>query len=445
MIRHTTVSSGADFNPFGGFVWHRRSMPITTLGRGQGSVAVKLQRLAWSATLESGECNLEAWRQQTKGFLSDQGTEKGIRQAPFGPKQEIDGVLEDIKQNRLSRSDERARKITFLPYALQQPGYLHVYFNALEECLGKVDLWKSYEYMLSGFVKMLGELSYNDKLLATSFKHVPREVRHKVHLFKGQHLDWRWEHLESLLEQIIDIYPTFVSHFKSEDFKDETSLCKKVKSGCLCPWFGPFSECCYVISHQVGREARWLEGCFCHEDTLITCSNWRKRVRSMQEATGADTCPWKGKRLPAFAMGHVSGVCERVRMCSSVRYRQALLAAPPEVSSKISMLESAVKTQWCSIIQGKFIFAESNPHNCVAAFAQYMGYPKVDCKAKVLKNFAEYNAVANKEQIAHTGWCFFPRRRRSVNSIGIMRTIPIPMCMRILTCSQRCRSMPFAP
>ena len=121
------------------------------------------------------------------------------------------------------------------------------------------------------------------RLLATSFKDAPREVRQKVHSFPGKHLDWRWEHLEEVLEQFIDIYPTFVSHFNSLDFQDESSLCKKVKSGCECPWFGLFSECLYVICYQIGKEARWLEGCYCHEDKLIACSNWRKRVRSMQE------------------------------------------------------------------------------------------------------------------------------------------------------------------
>ena len=165
MIRNTTVSasSGADFNPFGGFTWQRRSMPITTIGRGQSSVAVKLQRIAWSGTLESGEEHFEAWRSQTKGFTSDQGTEKGICHAPFGSKLEIGYVLENIKQNNISRSDERARSITFLPNALRQPGYLHVYFNALEEGITKTSSWKAYENDLSGFVKILTGPGYRER------------------------------------------------------------------------------------------------------------------------------------------------------------------------------------------------------------------------------------------------------------------------------------------
>ena len=118
-------------------------MAPTTIGRGEGNVATKLSRLAHSAVLEAGEKHLYDWRIQTKGFLSDQGTERGIRAAPFGDKDEISEVMSAIKEQRLPNLDPRAVKVVFLMFALQQPGLMHVFFNTLEEAITKVVFGRS--------------------------------------------------------------------------------------------------------------------------------------------------------------------------------------------------------------------------------------------------------------------------------------------------------------
>ena len=90
-----------NLDPFGGFTWVRRSMVVTTMNKARTSGAMKLQRLAHAAALEAGAENLWAWRNQVKGFLSDQGTERGICSAPFGAADEVADVLKALKENRL--------------------------------------------------------------------------------------------------------------------------------------------------------------------------------------------------------------------------------------------------------------------------------------------------------------------------------------------------------
>ena len=218
MIRPANASvERENFSPWGGFEWQRRSMVPTTIGRGEGNVATKLSRIAHSAVLEAGEKHLYDWRIQTKGFLSDQGTERGIRAAPFGDKDEISEVMSAVKEHRLPSFDPRAVKVVFLMFALQQSGLMHVYYNALEEAIAKVECWKEYLTLLAAFVKILGDASYKERLLEKSFAAAPASTRRLLHAFAGTIVDWRWEHLEELLEQVIDLIEPMRTYFRPED------------------------------------------------------------------------------------------------------------------------------------------------------------------------------------------------------------------------------------
>ncbi|CAE7170927.1 unnamed protein product [Symbiodinium microadriaticum] len=74
-----------DFNPWGGFQHVRRSMLCTTIARGEGSTASKAAKMIHMINVENGGDNLQAYRAEVRGFLSDQGTERGIaRNFPSG-------------------------------------------------------------------------------------------------------------------------------------------------------------------------------------------------------------------------------------------------------------------------------------------------------------------------------------------------------------------------
>ena len=120
------------FNGLGGFEWERRNLPVQTFGRGEGSVATKVARTAHAAILECGQDMLWTFRQSIKGFVADQGAERNMAKAPFGDRQAVSTVINDLKHRRLHLSDERARDILFFPYSMDHNDLMHIFFNALE-------------------------------------------------------------------------------------------------------------------------------------------------------------------------------------------------------------------------------------------------------------------------------------------------------------------------
>ena len=98
------------------------------------------------AVLESGPEHLWDWRISVLGFLSDQGTERGIRSAPFGAEAEADAALGALRAGMFHMFEPKAKNIVFLPLpsALDQPGMFHVLFNAVEESFTEIDAWSLY-------------------------------------------------------------------------------------------------------------------------------------------------------------------------------------------------------------------------------------------------------------------------------------------------------------
>ena len=79
------------------------------------------------------------------GFLSDQCTERGIRSAPFGAKEEVDAALGALRAGLLHTFEPEAKNnVFFLPNALDQAGIFHVLFNAVEEAFTEIDAWRLY-------------------------------------------------------------------------------------------------------------------------------------------------------------------------------------------------------------------------------------------------------------------------------------------------------------
>jgi hypothetical protein len=58
------------FDPFKGFRWERRAMPYMTIGRGEGSLATKLDRMVHTICLEAGQNNLPSSPIFTDGHLA---------------------------------------------------------------------------------------------------------------------------------------------------------------------------------------------------------------------------------------------------------------------------------------------------------------------------------------------------------------------------------------
>jgi len=214
-------------------------------------------------------------------------------------------------------------------------------FNPVEEALKKLPEWPRYERQLKAICKMLGEKSYKQMVLETMFDGAPPLVRHLIHAFDGQRVDWRWEHLEHAVILELEIYDEFQFRCVVDVFATDTAINEQVAEALSDDFHAPFGKFLVMFTGVVGKEASWLEGCFCHGDVLVAAESDFKRRRKMIYKTGSALCPWKGKRLVAFALGEGDRMRERVANASTPRF-ESQLKAPRAIAARISVIETQV-------------------------------------------------------------------------------------------------------
>ena len=366
MIRQLPIVIDQDtFTPWGGFDWTRRTLPNTTIARGRGTVATKSDRIRHAAFLEAGKENINAFRYQTKGYISDQArSERGVQKAPFGDKEEISIVLAKLRSGELSFEDPGAREMMFLYNALEQTGNLHIMFNAVEHAIKAVREWPKFQEGLRSFCKVCGEPSYKALVLKECFASAPKEARARLHQFSGQHVDFKWEHLEEifLLGGGLDcgLFWDMKTYFVASCLSSKDSTIAQTLVAFLRVEFnGYFMEVLCLFTSAVGKEARWLGGCHCHGDILTGTGSRKRRRHNMISATGSGDCCWKGKRLVFFALGHGHVICSNVSQATSARYKFAVLTAPRQIAARMLEIEHELKTAWVGEVRPKWAYYET--------------------------------------------------------------------------------------
>ena len=199
---------------------------VTTVARGESHTAGKLNRVGHAAAVESGPY-LQQYRGQCKGYLSDQGSvERNLPAAPFGDASEVKATLEAVK-NRTPHLDS-ARRLGFLPFALQQVELLHIYFNALQHAIEGLEEWPWFLPILRDLTKLCGNRGLKDRLLNKCMQGRPRYERHLIHSFEGEHIDWRWEVLEDVLVQMLECFPIICECWNPDHFDSEADIARRV-------------------------------------------------------------------------------------------------------------------------------------------------------------------------------------------------------------------------
>lgn len=209
------------FDAFGGFDYSRRTKPITTIarGRGHGSTTRKMLNFAHSSLLEVGRKMFENYRSCGRGYVRDQGpAERGIGKSAYGEKASLQDVLDSLRAGEIDASDDRVKRITFLPNLMEQADNCHVFQNAIKGAFESSASWKQFLGPFRGCCKCLGDPSYKKTLLKECYSDAPPAVRRKVHEFSFEHIDWRWEYLEFSSGQMSEIFLEFKKRFRSSVF-----------------------------------------------------------------------------------------------------------------------------------------------------------------------------------------------------------------------------------
>ena len=95
-----------------------------------------------------------------------------------------------------------------------------------------------------------------------------------------------------------------------------------------CVVFRGRAEILFVVCRRVGHWTRWLEGCYCHEHLLISCSSWEERRKVLEEngVDGGVACIFLVRAcvymclllcllnsIPDLRMSHPLALCGRTR------------------------------------------------------------------------------------------------------------------------------------
>jgi hypothetical protein len=135
----------------------------------------------------------------------------------------------------------------------------------------------------------------------------------------------RW----SLLQQVFDVYKMcFGVDVKQLDVNKEAAAILKGSD------FRPRLEILRVASKCIGKHARWMMGCDCHEAALYGITDHSKRRAKLISLGVVDgVCPWASRRGVALACGRVDSIVDDianfarrldVRFVPSSSHRRAL-------------------------------------------------------------------------------------------------------------------------
>ena len=385
------VDSSGEVDPWAGFTVERRTMVVTTIARGESSAALKTMRVLRIVCLENTAAALPQYRDEVRGFLSDQGTERLICKYPLDTAAKVKEAVRGLARDTgAAATHERVRALPFFPKALEIPGSLHVVFNTLEAVVKSVPEFEVLHKQLLTLCRLLTHRSYQEVVENKMLHGCTAADKQALHSFRDSLLEWRWDSLRRVLSQWAPLRLVLLRHWRPEEFGSEPHIAKQVSDiledgmhGWMIMWAGKFAEAATHIAH-------WIEGCFCHE-AVLTSVPASKRRKTMMEESGSPTCCWKGKRLPQLACGKMTDLIHYFTSQAQTAYISEMLAAPADVRARVAAIDALATEQLRVVLEQKFAYAQTIPWVVCAAFGGYTGIPWDRCKAAISEGFRQYS------------------------------------------------------
>ncbi|CAE6940604.1 unnamed protein product [Symbiodinium sp. CCMP2592] len=368
-VHRVPVDASGQVDPWRGFAVERRTMVVTTIARGESSAALKTMRVLHIICLENTAVALPQYRGEVRGFLSDQGTERLICKYPLDTAANVREAVRGFARDTgaaAAAAHERVRALPFFPEALEIPGSLHVVFNTLEAVVKSVPEFEVLHKQLNTVCRLLTPRSYQEvvevKMLDAGAPAGAGTAADKqaLHSFRDNLLEWRWDSLHRVLSQWAPLRLVLLRHWRPEEFGSDVQIAKQITEiledgmhGWMVVWAGKFAEAATRLAH-------WIEGCFCHENILVS-QPASKRRKTMMEETGSGTCCWKGKRLPELACRKMTDLIQYFTNQARTEYISEMLAAPADVRARVTAIDALATEQLRVVLEQKFAYAQTIP------------------------------------------------------------------------------------
>ncbi|CAE7254330.1 rsgI2 [Symbiodinium natans] len=363
-------------NPWSGFEHEFRTMPIMS-----------------AIILEYGQANLDMYRKQVKGWVSDQGTERGIPHWPMAAGERMNELAAALQAEDQPSLELLATGTSqeFLFNSFTHAGLLHILFNALEETCKSCPRWDQVEKEVSAVSKLLTNRSFREVVLSRMMQEATAQEKKVVQGYHGELLSWRWESLHETLKHYLEVRPLLSKYWDRGLLSSEAALCDLVSSALQDPFHIAYVQWAFMFASFVQELAHWSEGCFCHDAALRKCKTKARRA--------SIKCPWKGRRSSVLCAGRKDEVISRVHRVTSTSFTETMLELPTQVSAAMALLDQQARDKWASILKEKLEYLDHVPHRLAGAYAHHARpdlYGLQHSKRIVRECFEEYNAL--KEQ-----------------------------------------------
>ena len=173
-------------------------------------------------------------------------------------------------------------------------------------------------------------------------------------------------------------------------------------------------EFCLCKGRAVGFEARWNEGCRCHEEMLKKLDPHDQFKFKQNKPNGEAWCAWPGCRAVENAMGRIGIAVGNIRSASSEGLTE-WYAKEPKVELRREMLqeEDSITSDLCEELTQKFSFYGDQPFSSLKVMAQYFGGTQEQSKQALVHMFEFYESLEDK--------CHCPRELKVFCEPGIIR------------------------
>ena len=95
----------------------------------------------------------------------------------------------------------------FMPAALEVNAHLHIFWNSYQKACTSLGEWGLFEKLLRAFCNFAGDKERRDLFVTKCMRDAPTAHIQSLAHFSGRHLSWRWEHLEQVSQQVLDLLP----------------------------------------------------------------------------------------------------------------------------------------------------------------------------------------------------------------------------------------------
>lgn len=234
------------------------------------------------------------------------------------------------------------------------------------------------------------------------------EVKERLHLFdswSASHVMWRWEFLEDFVKKLLRVLPVMIDTFDRDTMqagatKMHTQVIDNVAEALS---YKPLVLVSHILSDTcaaLGRQARWCEGCACHEH-LLHKKDKNGRSRLAEYARESSGCPWKGCRAPEIVV-RLDSILNVAMDPSSKACRQAFIVADVECRAAALKLDTSLRVTLSECLRNLLGYWRHLPYSLVGVYAHIVGACSLETSQAIARTCLQEADGAISKGLIHT-------------------------------------------